>query len=147
MPRVTKPISSLLVTQLHSSSSSFFQGQIMTVSPESISPLVSLTSTRAPESGWFPAGILPVRVGVYKRVTSVEWSTIPVVGYSYWNGDFWGLGSADPDRAASGPYSNYASAEQNLPWAGITHEEYELQAELIRKQAKADWPDAPQQEV
>ena len=65
---------------------------------------------------WFNPEDLPVHIGVYKTSTFEDKKR---TFYSYWNGDFWGFESHNPDRALG--FKDSKSGIQSKFWCGLVN--------------------------
>lgn len=70
---------------------------------------------------WFSGNQKPEREGVYKRKIYDENSEYSHWNhYSYWTGQYWGLGSLSVKRAAI--YKHIRSSYQSVQWCGLNKE-------------------------
>lgn len=65
------------------------------------------------ETPWLTGAQKPVRIGVYRRLNSLGYTT-----YSYWDGRVWLWNKPTPEQAASAEGADY-SLVQVLPWCGL----------------------------
>lgn len=74
-----------------------------------------MTSTiaRSEVTEWYPADVKPVHVGVYETDLGPAFEPL---GFSYWNGEYWGNQYPRPDRAKE---MSRAMGAQDKLWRGL----------------------------
>lgn len=65
---------------------------------------------------WFPGSVTPVRKGVYQRQYPLGKTFL--LQYSYWDGQFWFMGSDTPE-SAFGLSKTAHAPRQSIPWRGV----------------------------